>query len=83
MQLARLERTRLWPEAAVDALLGKRTFVHDPMHRLWDPQYGCGWMACCPDPVELNHVLNLILAVLSPRDARLIRKRLAALDELW
>ncbi|MCO1580291.1 hypothetical protein M8C13_31495 [Crossiella sp. SN42] len=82
-QLARLERTRLWPEATVEALRAKRNFVRDPTHRLWDPQYGCGFQECCPDPAELRHVLNLVVAVLPPRDARLIRKRLAALDELW
>jgi hypothetical protein len=81
--LRELERTRLWPGAAEDALMAWEQFVHDPMHRLWDPDSGCGQLLCCPDPAELRWRLALIAHCLPPADARLFRARVAAADELW
>lgn len=58
-------------------------FVRDPMHRLWDPQYGCGVMGCCPGPQELRAILQAVVHVLPPKDAGLLRRRIAVLDEQW
>jgi hypothetical protein len=74
--LARLERTRLWPGAAAEALRVWERFVRDPMHRQWDSQYGCGYMQCCPDPNELRGLLDVVAHALPARDARAFRKRL-------
>lgn len=78
-----LERTRLWPGAAAEALEAWERFVRDPMHRLWDPQYGCGEMQCCPDPDELRRILEIVAHNLPPADARVYRARVAAADEFW
>jgi hypothetical protein len=58
-------------------------FVRDPMHRLWDPQRGCGVLMCCPDPYELRRGLEQVAHALPTKDARAFRKRLAVLDALW
>ncbi len=81
--LVRLERTRLWPGAAAEALRAWEGFVRDPFHRLWDPESGCGVLRCCPDPDEVRHVLDLVAHALPAGDARTFRNRLAALAELW
>jgi hypothetical protein len=81
--LADLERTRLWPGAAAEALAALARFVHDPMHRLWDPSYGCGELLCCPDPAELRGILLAVAACLPARDARSVRRRVAVLDDRW
>lgn len=81
--IARLERTRLWPGASAEALQAWKLFVHEPMHRLWDPHCGCGVPQCCPDPAELRRTLILVAHAIPPKDARIFRKQLAILDELW
>ncbi|MFG1638705.1 hypothetical protein ACGFMK_00295 [Amycolatopsis sp. NPDC049252] len=81
--IARLERTRLHPGAAAEALLAWARFVRDPMHRLWDPRYGCGVPECCPDPAEIRRVLHAVAHALPPKDAREFRARVAKSTELW
>lgn len=81
--IARLERTRLWPGAAHEALTTWDRFLRDPAHRLFDPTYGCGVLACCPDPLELRRILHVITHALPRRDARQLRRRLAQLDAQW
>ncbi|WP_225440060.1 hypothetical protein [Amycolatopsis eburnea] len=81
--LVRLERTRLWPGAAAEALRAWEAFVRHPFHRLWDPASGCGVLQCCPDPDELRHVLDLVAHALPAEDARAFRERVAAAAELW
>ncbi|WP_439383518.1 hypothetical protein [Amycolatopsis lexingtonensis] len=81
--LVRLERTRLWPGAAAEALRAWEAFVSHPYHRLWDAGSGCGVLQCCPDPDELRHVLDLVAHALPAGDARVFRRRLAAVGELW
>jgi hypothetical protein len=81
--IVHLERTRLWPGAAHEALQAWRVFLRDPYHRRFDPQYGCGELLCCPDPVELRSLLNTIAHALPPPDARAFRRHLAALDDQW
>jgi hypothetical protein len=81
--IARLERTRLWPGAAAEALDSLTRFVGDPMHRLWIPESGCGVSLCCPETPRLRQILNAVLRVLPPVDARLLRQRIASVDDLW
>lgn len=81
--LARLERTRLWPGAAREALDAWTHFLRDPYRRLFDPASGCGILACCPDPTELRRVLHIVSHGLPRHDARELRRRLAELDEQW
>lgn len=81
--IVRLERTRFWPGAVAQALDSWRRFVRDPVHRLWDPSYGCGVPECCPDPAQLRAILAAAAHTLPPKDARELRRRIAALDELW
>lgn len=79
--IVHLERTRLWPGAAHEALLAWTMFLRDPYHRCFDPEYGCGELLCCPDPAELRGLLDTIAHALPPRDARAFRRHLAALDD--
>lgn len=81
--IAYLERTRLWNQAVSDALGTWSWFVRHPWHRLWDESAGCGVMECCPNPPELRWVLDVVVAVLPPNDARKLRKQIEALDEQW
>jgi hypothetical protein len=81
--VAHLERTRLWPGAAREALDAWTLFLGDPYHRLFDPAYGCGILACCPDPSELRRILHIVTHALPRRDARELRYRLAELDGHW
>ncbi|WP_214325180.1 hypothetical protein [Nonomuraea sediminis] len=77
--VARLERTRLWPSAAADALQAWSLFLRGPAHRLFDPKHGCVETMCCPDPLELRAVL----AILPPEDARKLRRSVDEIDEQW
>jgi hypothetical protein len=81
--LAELERTRLWPGAAAEALRLWTLFAREPRRRLWERDHGCGEFYCCPDPGEVREILERVAHALPPRDARAFRRRLAALDELW
>ncbi|GLW34934.1 hypothetical protein Areg01_78700 [Actinoplanes regularis] len=81
--IAQLERTRLWPGAAHQALSAWSRFLHDPAHRLFDPAHGCGIVECCPDPRELRRTLHVITRALPRPDARRLRQRLAELDAQW
>jgi hypothetical protein len=40
-------------------------------------------MLCCPDPVELHALLDAVVHVLPKKDARVLRKRIGDLDDLW
>jgi hypothetical protein len=79
--IIRLERTRFWAGAAHQALQAWTMFLRDPYHRCFDRQYGSGELLCCPDPVELRSMLDTITHALPPRDARMLRRRLAAIDD--
>jgi len=81
--IARLEHGRLGPGTVGVTLLAWTRLLGDPYHRLFDPTEGCGDPMCCPDPTELRRTLAMAAAALPSRDARVFRKRLAALDELW
>lgn len=81
--IAQLERTRLWPGAAREALDAWVLFLRDPYHRLFDPAHGCGILACCPDPIELRRILHIVTHALPRHDARELRRRLAELDDHW
>ena len=81
--LTQLERTRLWPGAARETLDAWTHFLRDPYHRLFDPAYGCGVLACCPDPAELRRILHIVIHALPQHDARTLRRRVAELDDQW
>lgn len=81
--IAQLERARLWPGAAREALDAWTLFLRDPYHRLFDPAYGCGVLACCPDPLELRRILHIVSHALPRHDARTLRRRIAELDDKW
>jgi hypothetical protein len=81
--IVHLERTRLWPGAAREALDAWTRFLRDPYHRLFDSAYGCGVLACCPDPIELRRILHIVIHALPPHDARTLRRRVAELDDQW
>ena len=71
--MVRLERTRLWPGAAHEALAAWRLFLTDPYHALFEPDSRCGHLMCCPDPDHLRGLLDTIARALPPRDARPFR----------
>lgn len=79
----RLEADRRWPGATESALRNYRRAVRDPIHRLWDPQYGCGIEECCPDPDDLRHWLETVLRHLPPHDRRALRALVATIDARW
>jgi hypothetical protein len=81
--IAGLERTRLWPGAAHDAVDAWTRLLRDPYHRLFDPASGCGVLACFPDSHELRRILHMVAHTLPRHDARRFRRRLATLDEQW
>jgi len=81
--IAQLERDRLWPGAAGEALDGWSGLIRDPYHRLIEPGHGCPVFACCPDPGEVRRILRLILYALPKRDARALRRRVGDPDEDW
>ena len=81
--IAYLERSRLGGHAVSDALEAWSWFVRDPWHRLWDPTSGCGVLQCCPNPPEVRWILDAAAAALPPRDARVLRRQVAFLDDLW
>ncbi len=81
--IAELERSRLWLGAAGEALDAWTRFLRDPCHRLFDPAYGCGVLACCPDPVELRRILHIVINALPRHDARALRRRVGELDDQW
>jgi hypothetical protein len=80
----RLERTR-WSPGDVSRMLRQWTdFVRAPDHRIWDHDHpGCGVEECCPDYRILRDRLDLVLALLPPRDAKRVRRRMALVDDSW
>jgi hypothetical protein len=80
-EIARLEHDRLSPGAAARALRSWAGIVGNPMHRLWDPSFGCGVPECCPDPDEVRGTLHAVAHVLPAKDARIFRAWVAELDE--
>ena len=81
--IVQLERTRPWPGAVHQPLQAWTQLLRDPYHRCFDPQYGCGELLCCPDPVEFHGLLDTIAHALPTKDACVFRRRLAILDEEW
>ena len=77
--LAGLERARLWPRSAEQALQYWRAYLRDPYARRWDRPDSCGEWYCCPDIGEVRAVLRIVLHNLPPRDARRFRCVLASL----
>jgi hypothetical protein len=80
-RIALLERTDLRPGAAAAALKAWRDFARAPRDQRADRLY-YGEVGCCPDPRADRDILDRVLRVLSPTDARSLRRRVDALDDL-
>jgi hypothetical protein len=76
--LAGVERTRLWPRAAEQALRYWRAYQRDPYARRWDRPDSCGDWHCCPNTDEVRAILRIVEHNLPPRDARRFRRALTA-----
>ncbi len=84
--IVRIEETRnyLWAGAVRDSLRRWRSFVHDPAHRLWDPDYpGCIEWLCCGDPRDSRENLEGAMLALPRPAARELRAIVMRLDELY
>ncbi|MBV1850749.1 hypothetical protein [Catellatospora tritici] len=78
-EIARLERLELRPGAVFEALRGWERFTHaDDARRV--RIRGCGESGCCPDPLTDRLLLDRVLPVLPPADARSLRQRIDAMD---
>jgi hypothetical protein len=80
--VAQLELTRFWPGAVAEALDSWARFVRDPVHRFWITSISCGVPECCEDPDELYRVLHAAASALPAADARMVRLRIADIDDL-
>ncbi|BEL04130.1 hypothetical protein Q0Z83_023210 [Actinoplanes sichuanensis] len=78
--LARLERTRLGPSGAWIALKGWEGFARADDDERADQIY-YGEVGCCPDPRDNREILDRVLHALPARDAKVLRKRIQALDD--
>jgi hypothetical protein len=78
-EVARLERTKLWPGAIFHALQGWARFTRASDARRQEI-LGCGEPACCPDPLDNRKLLDRVVAILPPSDARLLRRRIEEMD---
>ena len=81
--IAHLERDRLWPAAAWEAVDAWTRLLRDPHHRLIDPASGCPVFACCPEPDEVRRILRMVLHALPRRDSRALRDRIGDPDDDW
>ncbi|GAB7037680.1 hypothetical protein JCM9533A_15290 [Catenuloplanes niger JCM 9533] len=79
-RIARLERNDLGPGAAAAALKAWHEFAHAPDGERADRRY-YGHAGCCPDPSADREILERVVRVLPPRDARAVRRRIEALDD--
>ncbi|GHJ42703.1 hypothetical protein Cs7R123_00450 [Catellatospora sp. TT07R-123] len=79
--IARWERTRGHPGAVHAALRLWQDFARaDRTGR--EHLRTCGEYGCCADPPRERRLLDSVLAVLPPADARTLRRRLEPLDAL-
>lgn len=85
--IARLEWTRddLWPGKVATALRMWRGFVRSPYRRLWldYPDSGCGIFECCGSPREARETLEVVIAAMSERSSRELRRLVDRLDEMY
>jgi hypothetical protein len=79
-RIANLERTDLRPGAAAAALKSWQTFARASDEDRADMLY-YGHAGCCPDPRDDREVLERVLRVLPPKDARALRRRIEVLDD--
>ena len=79
-RIANLERTDLRPGAAAAALKAWQTFARASDEDRADMLY-YGHAGCCPDPRDDREVLERVLRVLPPKDARALRRRIEVLDD--
>ena len=80
-EIARLERTRWHPGAVADALRYWERYARasPPREGVVD---GCGWPDCCPGPLQHRELLESAVHALPKPTATILRKRLAAIDDL-
>jgi hypothetical protein len=79
-RIAHLERTDLRPGAAAAALKSWQAFARASDDDRADMLY-YGHAGCCPDPRDDREVLERVLRVLPPEDARSLRRRIEMLDD--
>ncbi|MFB8003964.1 hypothetical protein [Nocardia sp. NPDC056000] len=82
-EIDRLERTRNYLHAGDVAKSVRlwKTHVRRPARELWlYYEYGDVHDFCCGSPVEARHLLNFVIAALSPRAARELRMIIGRLD---
>ncbi|GAA4609490.1 hypothetical protein GCM10023107_91870 [Actinoplanes octamycinicus] len=79
-RIAHLERTDLRPGAAAAALKAWQAFARASHEDRAEMLY-YGHAGCCPDPRDSRKVLERVLRVLPPQDARALRRRIEALDD--
>ncbi|MCK1813864.1 hypothetical protein MTQ13_06170 [Streptomyces sp. XM4011] len=83
-EIRRVERrdTRLWPGSAGWAWERWRDFVRHPARRQWDLYESgvCTEWACCGDPWEARERLDTVMAAMSRRGARELRRLIDTLD---
>jgi hypothetical protein len=80
-EIARLERTRWHPGAVADALRYWERYVRG-LPRPERVVARCGEEACCPDPIRDRELLESAVHALPKPTATILRKRLAAIDDL-
>jgi hypothetical protein len=78
-RIAQLERADLGPGGAAAALKAWRAFARASDDERADAVF-YGHAGCCPDPLADRGVLERVLRVLPPKDARTLRRRIEALD---
>ena len=78
-QIAHLERTNPGPGAAA-ALKAWQGFARASNDERADKLY-YGHAGCCPDPRADREILERVLRILPPKDARPLRRRINALDD--
>jgi hypothetical protein len=78
-RIAHLERTDLRPGAAAAALKAWQAFARASDEDRADMLY-YGHAGCCPDPRTDRELLERLLHVLPPKDARSLRRRIEVLD---
>ena len=79
-RIAQLERAGPGPGAAAAALKAWRGFADASADERAELIY-YGEVGCCPDPRDGREILERVLRILPPQDARALRRRIDALDD--
>jgi len=79
-RIGQLERLDLGPGAAAAALKAWQGFARASDDERADKLYYVH-LCCCPDPRDDREILDRVLRVLPPKDAKALRRRIDALDD--